>query len=166
TVFNLLGPLTNPAGAQVQLVGVASAAVGEKLARVLNLLDTYRAWVVHGEDGLDEMTLSSPTRVWEVKDRRVHSFTVDPENAGLHRVPLSELKGGSAEENAATLKELLQGKQGPLRDVVLLNSAAVLVAAERADDLRQGVQLAAEVIDSGEALQRLEKLVELSRTLR
>ncbi len=165
TVFNILGPLTNPAGAQVQLLGVPQAALGERMAQVLGLLGSQRALVVHGEDGLDEISLTGPTRVWELKGGSVVSYTIAPEDAGLSRVPLHALKGGTAQENAATLRRVLQGGDGPIRDVVLLNAAGVLLAAGKARDLRDGVRLAAQAIDSGAALKKLERWITLSQEL-
>ena len=165
TVFNILGPLTNPAGAQVQLLGVPQAALGERMAQVLGLLGSQRALVVHGEDGMDEISLTGPTKVWELKGGSVVSYTITPEEAGLSRVPLQALKGGTAQENAATLRRVLQGGVGPIRDVVLLNTAGVLLAAGKARDLRDGVRLAAQAIDSGAALEKLERWIALSQEL-
>ena len=163
--FNILGPLTNPAGADYQLLGVADPTLGEKMAQVLRLLGTRHALVVHGEDGMDELTLGAPTHVWEVRQGEVRSHTVSPQEVGLPTVPAEDLRGGTAEENAATLRRLFKGERGPLRDVVLLNSAAVLIVGGKAAVLKEGIQLAVEAIDSGEATRRVEGLVELSQRL-
>jgi len=165
TVFNVLGPLTNPAGAQSQLVGVAQPELGGKLARVLALLGTRHALVVHGEDGADEVSISGPSRVWEVVGGQVAERKVTPQEAGLEPAPLASLKGGSPVENAATLRRVLGGAPGPVRDVVLLNAAAVLVAGERANTLKEGVALARRAADNGAALATLEGFVTLSQRL-
>ena len=163
TVFNILGPLTNPAGVQRQLLGVGDAGLGDKMAQVLVILDSQHSLVVHGEDGVDEFTLGGRTLVWEVQVGGVCSYSVSPEDVGLPRVSVNEIKGGSREDNAGTLRRLLQGEAGPIRDVVLLNSAGVLLAGGVAEDLRQGVALAREAIDSGKALRTMDALVELSQ---
>ncbi|MDP3062862.1 MAG: anthranilate phosphoribosyltransferase [Chloroflexota bacterium] len=165
TVFNILGPLTNPAGAQSQLVGVAQPDLGGVLARVLALLGTHHALVVHGEDGADELSISGPSRVWEVKEGQVSERRVTPQEAGLELAPLAALKGGAPAENAATLRRVLGGAPGPMRGVVLLNAAAVLVAGERATTLKEGVALARQAVDSGAALAKLVGLVALSQRL-
>ena len=165
TAFNILGPLTNPAGADYQLLGVADPTLGEKMAQVLRLLGTHHALVVHGEDGMDELTLGAPTQVWEVRQGEVRSYTVTPKEVGLPTVPAEELRGGTAEENAATLRRLFEGERGPLRDVVLFNSAAVLMVGRKAAELKEGIQLAVKAIDSGEAARRVQGLVELSQRL-
>ena len=165
TAFNILGPLTNPAGADYQLLGVADPTLGEKMAQVLRLLGTHHALVVHGEDGMDELTLGAPTQVWEVRQGEVRSYTVTPKEVGLPTVPAEELRGGTAEENAATLRRLFEGERGPLRDVVLFNSAAVLMVGGKAAELKEGIQLAVKAIDSGEATRRVQGLVELSQRL-
>ena len=165
TVFNVLGPLTNPAGAQSQLLGVAQAGLGEKMAEVLKLLGIHHAIIVHGEDGLDELTLSGNTRGWEVLDGVIHSWTLPVELTGLPKASIDAIKGGTKDENAATMRRVFEGEQGPIRDVVLLNSGAVLVAGDRADTVKQGIAIAAGIIDSGEALRNLDALVELSQKL-
>ena len=159
TVFNLLGPLTNPAGATCQVVGVYSADLVEKLAEALSMLGLHRALVVHGSDGLDEITITGPTRVGEVREGQVHTYEVTPEEFGLQRATLEEISGGDASHNAGLIREVLAGKQSARRDVVLLNAAAALVAAGRADHLRDAVPLAAKAIDSGAALAKLQALV-------
>ena len=165
TVFNVLGPLTNPAGAQCQLLGVANAGLGEKMAEVLNLLGSHHSLVVYGEDGLDEFSLGASTKVWEVHEGAVKSYAVSPQDLDLPNVSIEQIKGGSPEENAVILLRLLHGEKGPVRDVVLANSAAVLMAGEKVENLRDGVGIAVEAIDSGEALRRVESLVKLSQAL-
>ena len=166
TVFNILGPLTNPAGAQAQLLGVADKSLTMKMAEVLNLLGCHHALVVHGEDGLDEITLGGQTTVCELKKRGViTSYSLNPEEFGFPRVSMASLRGGSPQENAAILRRVLGGETGPHRDIVLINAAAALVAGDRAEDLDQGVQLAAEAIDSGKAVEKLDGLIALSQQL-
>ncbi len=164
TVFNILGPLTNPAGAQAELLGVADGVLVEKMARVLQILGCEHVLVVHGEDGLDEITLTGETRVCELKGGRIKNYTISPEQFGLARAGLDSLKGGTAEENATHLRNILTGAVGPRRDVVLMNSAAALVAGDRVKSLQDGIDLARETLDSGRALTKLEQLVELTRS--
>ena len=159
TMFNLLGPLSNPAQVKRQLLGVFAAEWVEPLAQVLKALGTQRAWVVHGSDGLDELTITGPTAVAALENGRVISRVVTPEEIGVARVSLAALKGGDTEENAAALTALLDGAKGAFRDIVLLNSAAALVVAEKASDLKSGAKLAAEAIDSGAAKDVLARLV-------
>jgi anthranilate phosphoribosyltransferase len=159
TVFNLLGPLTNPARATCQVVGVYSADLVEKLAEALSMLGLRRALVVHGSDGLDEITITAATRIAEVRDGQVHSYEVTPEEFGLQRATLDEISGGDAAHNATLIREVLAGKKSARRDIVLLNAAAALVAAGRADHLRNAVPLAAKAIDSGAALVKLQALI-------
>ena len=163
TIFNALGPLSNPAGAKQQVVGVYSAALTETLAGVLGTLGAERAFVVHGSDGLDEMTLTGPTRVSELKNGSVSTYDVSPGDFGLAQAPADALKGGDADYNAEITRSILNGEEGPRRDIVLLNAAAAIVAGGKAGDLNEGVQVAAEVIDSGKALEKLEGLVAASR---
>ena len=162
TVFNLLGPLTNPARASAQVVGVYSAALVEKLAEALSMLGVRHAMVVHGHDGLDEITITGPTRVAEVRDGTVHAYEVTPEEFGFERAQLEDISGGDAEANAAIIRAVLGGKKSAKRDVVLLNAAAALVAGGRADHLAQAVPLAAQSIDSGTAMQKLNALVKFT----
>ena len=162
TVFNLLGPLTNPARATCQVVGVYSADLVEKLAEALSMLGLHRALVVHGSDGLDEITISGPTRVGEVRDGRVQTYEVRPEEFGLQRASLDEIAGGDAAVNAKLIRQVLQGEKSPRRDVVLLNAAAALVAAGKADHLRDAIPLAGNAIDSGAAANKLQALVAFS----
>jgi anthranilate phosphoribosyltransferase len=159
TVFNLLGPLTNPAHASAQVVGVYSAELVEKLAEALSMLGLRRALVVHGSDGLDEITITGSTRIAEVRDGNVRSYEVTPEEFGLKRALIEDLSGGDAAENAAIIREILRGKKSPRRDVVLLNAAAAVVAAGRASHLAEALPSAAQAIDSGAAANKLEALV-------
>ncbi len=159
TVFNLLGPLTNPAGASAQVVGVYSLDLVEKLAEALSMLGTHRAFVVHGLDGLDEITITGPSRVAEVREGSVHAYEVTPEEFGMKRASLEEIAGGDVTENAGIVRKVLGGERSPRRDVVVMNSAAALVAAGRADHLKDVVALAEKSIDSGAAAQKLNDLV-------
>lgn len=165
TVFNILGPLTNPAGAQCQLLGVGHPALGEKMAEVLKLLGIHHALIVHGEDGLDELTLSGKTAGWEVMDGVIHSWRLPVDQAGLPRASVADIQGGGKEENAATMRRVFQGEAGAIRNVVLLNAGAALMVGDRAGTVAQGVKLAAEIIDSGETLRKLDALIELSQEL-
>ena len=165
TVFNIIGPLTNPADAKAYLLGVADGSLVEKLALVLQSLGCNHALVVHGEDGLDEITVTGKTQVCELKDGRTEGYFISPEDFGLSRASLSSLRGGTADENAALLREILAGAPGPQRDVVLMNTAAALVAGDMVETLRQGAVLAKEVIDGGHALAKLEQLIEFSQSL-
>ncbi len=165
TVFNILGPLTNPAGAKAQVLGVADGSLLEKLALVLQSLGCHHALVVHGEDGLDEITVNERTQVCELKDGHIESYSISPEDFGLSRASLDNVEGGSADENAALLYRILAGAPGPRRDVVLMNAAAVLLAGEKARTLQQGMALAREAIDSGKALEKLERLIEFSQSI-
>src|SRR5450755_4278880 len=163
TVFNLLGPLTNPARASAQVVGVYSSELVEKLAEALSELGLRRALVVHGRDGLDEITITGPSKVAEVRNGQVRVYEVAPEDFGLQRAPLDDIAGGDAQQNAAIIRAILDGERSCRRDVVLLNAAAALVAAGHADHIGDAVPLAAYAIDSGHARQRLQLLVEFTR---
>jgi anthranilate phosphoribosyltransferase len=168
TVFNLLGPLTNPAGASAQIVGVYEASLTELLARALGELGVRRAFVVHGVDGLDEISISGETYVAELRAGAVQNYTVVPEDFGLARAPLETLRGRDPKQNAQVIQHILGGhgsqhEHGPRRDIVLANSAAALVAAGRASDFLEGVRLAADSIDSGAARTRLDSLIEFSQ---
>ena len=165
TVFNILGPLTNPAGAEAQVLGVPTDSVGEKMVQVLQRLGSERAIVVHAEDGLDEISLNSNTSIWDLKDRSIKHYTIGPDDLGLAPASLQSLAGGSVEENADTMTEVLKGASGPRRDVVVANAAGGIVAGGKAADLREGVQVAQESIDSGRALEKLELLREVSQGL-
>jgi anthranilate phosphoribosyltransferase len=161
TIFNLLGPLANPAGAQRQVLGVYDGRWVEPLARVLGALGSERAWTVHGQ-GLDEMTTTGPTQVAEWRQGAVRLFTVTPEAVGLPRASLADLQGGDPQFNAQAIRDLLDGRKGAYRDVVLLNTAAALLVSERVETLREGVEEAGRVIDQGLARTALERLVEAS----
>lgn len=162
TVFNLLGPLTNPARASAQVVGVYSADLVEKLAEALSELGVRRALVVHGRDGLDEITITGASKVAEVRNGSVRSYEVSPEDFGLRRGALEEIGGGDAHQNAAIIRKIIGGERSCRRDVVILNAAASLVAAGHADRISEAVPLAAYAIDSGHAQQRLQLLVEFT----
>jgi anthranilate phosphoribosyltransferase len=164
TVFNLLGPLSNPAGAKRQVMGVYDPRLLEPLAEVLGRLGAARAWTVHGQ-GLDELTTTGETEVAEWKDGTVRRFTVTPEDAGLPRADLAALRGGDAEKNALALRALLDGATGAYRDIVLLNAAAALIVADRAADLAEGAALAAAVIDDGRAAKALADLIEATNAV-
>ncbi|MGA9773025.1 MAG: anthranilate phosphoribosyltransferase [Blastocatellia bacterium] len=159
TIFNMLGPLTNPAGANAQVIGVYAAHLTEVLADVLRALGSSRALVVHGSDGLDEITISAESKVTELKDGELTTYTVKPEDFGLRRATLEEVRGGDARQNSRIILEVLEGSKGPRRDVVLLNAAAALVASSRAGNFPEGVQLAADSIDTGRARTKLEQLI-------
>jgi len=158
TMFNLLGPLTNPARASGQVVGVYSLDLVEKLAEALSMLGLHRALVVHGLDGLDEITITGPTRIAEAREGTVRSYEVEPEEFDMARATLQDIAGGDATENAAIIRAILGGEKSPRRDVVLLNAAAALVAAGRADHIAGAIPLAAESIDSGAATKKLAAL--------
>jgi|KBSMisStandDraft_5_1062788.scaffolds.fasta_scaffold102350_3 anthranilate phosphoribosyltransferase len=161
TIFNLLGPLTNPAGSKRQVVGVFSEKWVNPLAQALGTLGAERAWVVHG-GGLDEMTTTGETSVAEFREGQVRLFTITPEAVGLQRAALADLTGGAPAENAEALRRLLKGETGPYRDIVLLNAAAAFLVGEKVETLREGVELAAAVIDDGRAQAALDKLVSIS----
>ena len=159
TAFNLLGPLTNPAGARAQVIGVFSDKVVEKVALVLAELGVERAFVVHGAGGLDEISLSGETSVGEVHGGTVSLYRITPEDFGLERAPISAITGGDAAHNAGIIRAILAGESGPRRDIVIANAAAAIVAAGRAADFLEGAQLAAQSIDSGAAREKLHALV-------
>jgi anthranilate phosphoribosyltransferase len=158
TVFNLLGPLTNPAGAKRQLMGVYADRLVRVAADVLARLGSERAWVVHGLDGLDELTVFAPSHVAELSDGKVREFQIDPASLGLAHVDRSAISGGSAVENAERIRAVLQGEPGPARDIVVLNAAAALVVAAAAPSLEAGVAPAREAIDRGTAAEKLTQL--------
>ena len=162
TIFNLLGPLSNPAGVKRQMVGVFSKHWTEPLAQVLKNLGAESVWVVHGSDGLDEVTTSGPTSVAALEDGVVRSFEISPEDVGLRKVKPEELRGGDAATNARAVQDVLEGKQTAFRDVALLNAAAALVVAGKAKTLKAGFDLAAQSVDSGEAEGRLDRLIVVS----
>jgi anthranilate phosphoribosyltransferase len=162
TIFNLLGPLSNPAGVRRQMVGVFSRQWIEPLAQVLRNLGSEAAWVVHGSDGLDEITIAGPTHVAALEHGEVRTFIINPEDVGLGRAKSEALRGGDAQDNAQALLDVLKGRKGPYRDVAILNAAAGLIVAGRAKDLKQAVALATKSVDSGEAEGRLGRLVAVS----
>lgn len=162
TIFNLLGPMTNPAAATHQLIGIYDERLTEMVAQVLKNLGMVRALVVHGMEGLDEISLSGPTKVSELLDGKLKHYTLSPEELGLKQCRLEDLHGGSPEECAAILKGILQGEKGPKRDMVLLNSGAALYVSGSADSIAQGMRLAADSIDSGKAAKKLASLVQLT----
>ncbi len=164
TVFNILGPLTNPAGAKRQLLGVFDGALTEALAGVLRELGSDQALVVHGSDGLDEITLTGPTQVSELRDGQVSTRQIHPGDFGLQTVSAEALKGGDADHNARILRGVLDGEEGPQRDVVLLNAAAAIVVGGLAENITAGLEVARESIDSGKARQALDRLVEVSNS--
>lgn len=165
TIFNLLGPLSNPAFVKRQMIGVFAKRWVEPFAEVLRNLGSERAWVVHGSDGLDELTTTGPTFVAELKDGAIRTFEVTPEDAGLTRATLADLRGGDPAYNAAAITRLLDGEQSAYRDVVLLNSAAALIVANRATTLKEGAAMAAQAIDSGAAKAALARLIAVSNGL-
>jgi len=165
TIFNLLGPLSNPAGVKRQMIGTFSRQWVEPMAQVLKNLGSESIWVVHGSDGLDEITTSGPTSVAELKGGKIRTFEIAPEDAGLKRAKPEDLRGGDAEHNAKALLDVLKGKPGPFRDVAILNAAAALVVAGKAKDLNDGAALAAKSIDSGEAEGRLDRLIAVSNAV-
>jgi len=162
TMFNLLGPLSNPAGVKRQMTGVFARSWVEPIARVLGNLGAARAWVVNGSDGLDEITVTGPTTVAEWRDGRVATFEVSPEDVGLDRADPADLRGGDGPENAEALRAVLDGHKGAYRDIVLMNAGAALVVAGKADGLKDGVAQAARAIDEGGARARLDALIHVS----
>lgn len=162
TIFNLLGPLTNPAGATHQLIGIYDGEFTGLIAQVLKNLGALRAMVVHGVEGLDEISLCGPTRVAELRDGQVSNYTLLPEELGLKRCRLEDLHGGSPEECAAVLKGVLRGEKGPRRDMVILNGGAALYVSGAVDSVAQGIRLAGESVDSGKAQEKLDLLIQMT----
>lgn len=165
TVFNILGPLSNPAGAKRQVLGVFADRLTEPLAQVLGNLGAEDVMVVHGEDGLDEITISNGTRISRFKDGKVDTFYVTPEDFGLERADVKELVGGDKDDNARILLQILRGEKGPKRDIVLINSAAALAVAGKVENFKEAVAIAAEAIDSSKAMKKLEEIVRVSNSL-
>ena len=165
TVFNILGPLTNPAGADRQVIGVADPSLARRMAEALGQLGSHKALIVHGKDGIDELSISAPSSLWSLEEGEVTESEVSPEQMGLRRASLESIQIDSPESSAAMARGVLSGDYGPARDVVLMNAAAALVAADLAADLVEGIELAARSIDHGNALTKLDELVELSQTL-
>ncbi len=164
TVFNVLGPLANPARAKRQLIGVYNENLTEVLADVLRALKSERAFVVHGADGLDELSTTGINRVSELKDGQVTTYKLDPQELGLVKTSLNDLLGGTLEENAVITRNILNGESGPKRDIVLLNAAAILVAGGKADNLKEGLDVAAGSIDNGTALKKIDDLAKMSQS--
>ena len=162
TIFNLLGPLSNPAGTKYQVIGVFDKKWTAPLAEVLGELGSKRVWVVHGEDGLDELSISGPTFVSEYRDGKVTSFVVTPEEAGLPEHPLSDIRGGDAKHNARALREVFGGCKNAYRDIVLINCAAALLVAGKVQDLKEGATLAANAINNGKATEKLDQWIKMS----
>ena len=165
TVFNILGPLTNPAGADRQVIGVADPSMADRMARVLGQLGSRKALVVHGSDGMDEITITGPSTVWQLENGEVTEFEVTPGDLGVSVSSADSIRAASAEHSAQIVRSVLAGGSGPARDVVLLNAAAALVATDRSESLAAGVELAARSIDSGDAQAKLDAVVELSQSL-
>lgn len=165
TVFNILGPLTNPAGANMQVMGVYDEALVEPLARVLTNLGVKSAMVVYGQDVLDEISMSAPTTVCEVRDGSYRSYQIEPEQYGFEKCQKAEMKGGTPEENAKITKDILAGQKGPKRNAVVLNAGAGLYVAGKAASVKEGVRMAEQLIDNGSAKERLRQFVELSNKL-
>jgi anthranilate phosphoribosyltransferase len=166
TVFNVLGPLTNPAGARAQVVGVYASDLVRTIAEVLAQLGARRAFVVHGAGGIDELSPTGPNQVCEVADGSVHERTIDPQELGIERCSVAELVGGSPQENAAAIREVFAGARGGRRDAILLNAAGAIAAGGHAEDLREGLELARAALDSGAAAERLDQLVVFSQEVR
>ncbi len=165
TIFNILGPITNPANAKRQILGVFANRLTETLAMVLGKLGAVDAMVVHGEDGLDEVSISGRTSVSRFKDGEVRNFFIEPEDFGIWRNEIEQIRGGEKEENAAITLSILNGEKGPRRDIVLMNSAVALVAAGTTEDFRTALQTAEESIDSGRALKKFEEVKRVSKSL-
>jgi anthranilate phosphoribosyltransferase len=165
TIFNILGPLTNPAGARRQILGVFAGKLTDTLAQVLGNLGAIDAMVVHGDDGLDEVSISDATKVSRLKDDRVDSFHISPEDFGIWKSSIEQIRGGSKEENAGITLSILRGDKGPRRDIVLMNAALALVVAEQTNDFRTAFGIAADSIDSGRALKKLEAVKRVSNAL-
>jgi len=166
TVFNILGPLTNPAGARFQVIGVPSKELGEKIAFVLHRLGTEHSLVVHGTDGMDEISISRNSLVWDVNQHRVlPPYEVSPDDFGFMKASITQIKGGTARQNAKILRGILSGEVGARRNIVIMNAAAALVAGNQASDLKEGAFIAEKTLDSGKALAKLDELIKLSRSL-
>lgn len=165
TIFNILGPITNPAGAKRQIIGVFSDRLTEPLARVLGNLGAVDAMVVHGKDGLDEISISDRTRVSRFKGGNAETFYIEPGDFGIKRSKIEHIRGGNKDENAVITLSILNGEKGPRRDIVLMNSAAALIVAGKTEDLRTGLSIAAEAIDSGRAIKKLETIKKVTNSL-
>jgi anthranilate phosphoribosyltransferase len=167
TVFNILGPLTNPARAKFQVIGVPSRELGEKIASVLHRLSTEHSLVVHGTDGMDEISISGKSLVWDISQHRVSPpYEVSPDDLGFMKASMTQIKGGTARQNAKILRGILSGEVGARRNIVIMNAAAALVAGNQASDLKEGASIAEKALDSGKALAKLEALIKLSQSLK
>jgi anthranilate phosphoribosyltransferase len=164
TIFNILGPLTNPGGARHQLLGVFTPVLTERLAHVLRELGSERAWIVHADDGLDELSTMGPTRISELNDGQVRTWSLDPTSLGLSKPTLADLQVDSADKSAATLKGIFHGVKSPARDIALLNAAAALVVAGKANDLVNGLSLAAQTVEAGRAQSTVDALIRTSQS--
>jgi len=164
TIFNMLGPLTNPAGADSQLIGVYAPQLTEMLAMVLGRLGTHRAIVAHGSDGMDEISITGSSKISELRNDGITTYTISPEQFGLNRASLGDIQGGDAAQNASLILELLKGSRGPRRDIVLLNAAAALMASGKVSSISEGLPMAADSIDSRRALNKLSQLVEFTNS--
>ena len=166
TVFNILGPLTNPARAKFQVIGVPSRELGEKIASVLHRLGTEHSLVVHGADGMDEISISGKSLVWDINQHRVSPpFEVSPEDLGFMKASVTQIRGGTARQNARILRGILSGEVGVRRNIVIMNAGAALVAGNKASDLKEGICIAENTIDSGKAMAKLDELIKLSQSL-
>ncbi len=166
TVFNILGPLISPAHIQIQVMGVPTEELGEKIAAVLHKLGTKHALVVHGRDGMDEISINGKSLVWDVTPKGVSPpYEVSPQYFGFKEADMTKIKGGTPEDNARILRSILEGEQGPRRDIAVMNAAAAIVAANGASDLKEGARIAEEAIAIGQALEKLDALIKLSQSL-
>ena len=166
TIFNVLGPLTNPASASVQILGVYDQQLTEKLAGVLQKLGSKSAFVVYGEGSYDEISITGPTHVTQLKNNALKTYTITPESVGLKSASPEDIIGGDAKTNAGITQKVLSGDPGPCRDIVLLNSAAALIAADLAADFNEGIKLAEQSIDSGAAKEKLDQLIQMSQAVK
>ncbi len=167
TVFNILGPLTNPAGAKFQVIGVPSRELGEKIASVLHRLGTEHSLVVHGTDGMDEISISGKSLIWDINQYRVSPpYEVSPEDLGFMKASVTQIRGGTARQNARILRGILSGEVGVRRNIVIMNAGAALVAGNKASDLKEGICIAEKTIDSGKALGKLDELIKLSQSFK
>ncbi len=164
TIFNILGPLTNPAGANAQVLGVFDGALTDKLANVLGNLGVKRAFIVHGEDGLDEITTTANTKISELKNNMISTYYLNPEHLGIKKASLVNIQGGAPKKNAEIINNILNGEKSSCRDIVLLNAACALVAGDIAKDMQEGIKLAEQSIDSGNARRKLEELIKFTNT--
>ena len=166
TFFNILGPLANPANAEYQVIGVPDHKLVETLAGVLSYLNTKHALVVHGAGGMDEISISGESMVWEIKNKEIlPPYRISPENFGMKIAPTTEIQGGTPEENARILRSIFKGEKSPRRDIVILNAAAGMLTAERVNTIQQGITLASKVIDGGKALEKMEQLISFTKNM-